>query len=302
VASLPSLAALRAFEATVRLGGLARAATELNISTSAVSHQLRGLEDSLGTRLLERRTGVGGVSVTPTGARLVAAASGALSLLEEACVEIRGISRRLTVSANVPFSTMWLARRLAEFSALHPETPLNAIIQEGEPDFARHGIDLAIEHVLETALRPDDVVLLQETVFPVCSPDLYPLAATEVHRCRLLQENSEGSPEIDWRSWSSEFGLRGNFEKRVVRYASFSQVIGAALGGAGLALGRSPLIDPELASGRLVRLLPDVARPASWRFVLRRGPGRRHRMLGPLIEFLRAEAVTLLAASDSAAE
>src|SRR5262249_30887185 len=161
----------------------ARAAAELNVSTSAVSHQLRGLEDSLGTRLLDRRTGVGGVCVTPTGARLLAAASGALLLLEEACEEISGISRRLTGSAHVPFSTMWLARRLAEFSALHPETPLNAIIQEDEPDFVRHDIDLAIEHVLETALRPDDVVLLREEVFPVCSPDLYPLASTDAHRC-----------------------------------------------------------------------------------------------------------------------
>lgn len=105
-----------------------------------------------------------------------------------------------------------------------------------------------------------------------------------------MQEANENSPELDWRSWASEFGLPDNFEKRVVRHASFSQVIGAALGGAGLSLGRSPLIDPELASGRLVRLFPGLARLASWRFVLRRGPGRRHRMLGPLIEFLHAEA------------
>ena len=131
-------------------------------------------------------------------------------------------------------------------------------------------------------MRPDDVVLLREEVFPVCSPDLYPLASTEVHRCRLLQEVNENSPELDWRSWASEFGLPDNFEKRVIRYASFSQVIGAAVGGAGLALGRSPLIDPELASGRLVRLLPDLARLASWRFVLRRGPRAPALDVGPV--------------------
>jgi hypothetical protein len=107
MAVLPSLAALRAFEATFRLGGLARAAAELNVSTRAVSHQVRGLEDNLGTRLLDRPTGVGGVCVTPTGARLLAAASGALSLLEEACEEIWGISRRLTVSANVRSRCGW---------------------------------------------------------------------------------------------------------------------------------------------------------------------------------------------------
>jgi LysR family transcriptional regulator, glycine cleavage system transcriptional activator len=76
--TLPPLAALRAFEATVRLGGLSHAAVELNLTTSAISHQLRRLEESLGTRLLERTTGAGGIRVTPAGARLLSAASGAL--------------------------------------------------------------------------------------------------------------------------------------------------------------------------------------------------------------------------------
>lgn len=293
MATLPPLPALRAFEATARLGGLARAAAELNISTSAVSHQLRGLEQALGARLLERSTGAGGIRLTPAGARLLAAASGAISLLEDACAEIRGATRRLTVSANIPLATMWLARRLAEFSARHPETPVDAIMQMDEPDFARYNIDLAIVHVPERALRPDDLVLLQEDVFPVCSPDLHPFASNSVCRCRLLQEAHEDSPEIDWRTWAPAFGLPGDFETKIVRFSSFTQVIGAAVGGAGLALGRSPLIDPELASGRLVRLFPDLSRRASWRFVLRRGPGRPHRMLGPLIDFLRAEAGAL---------
>jgi LysR family transcriptional regulator, glycine cleavage system transcriptional activator len=292
MSDIPPLAALRAFEATVRLGGLARAAAELNVSTSAVSHQIRGLEETLGTRLLERSTGVGGVRVTAAGSRLLPAASDALSLLEDACSEIRGTTKRLTVSANAPFSSMWLARRLAEFSARHPETPLNAIVQEDEPDFARYGIDLAIVHVSEAALRADDVVLLHEDVFPVCSPALYPFASKAVCRCRLLQEAHENSPEIDWRDWSALFGMPGDFETKIVRYSSFSQVIGAAIGGAGLALGRSPLIDPELDSGRLVRLFPELSRAASWRFVLRRGPSRRHRMLDPLIAFLREEAAS----------
>lgn len=288
---LPPLAALRAFEAAARLGGFARAAAELNVTTSAVSHQIRGLEEGLGVRLLERGVGAGGVRVTPAGARLLTATSGALALLEDACSEIRGTGkRRLTVSANVSLSTMWLARRLAEFSALHPETPVDATIQMEEPDFARYGIDLAIVHVPERALRPDDVVLLREQVFPVCSPDLLALASQGAGRCRLLQEAHEDSPEVDWRTWASELGLPRDLDAKIIRYSTFSQAIGAALGGAGIALGRSPLVDPELASGRLVRLSPGLSRPASWRFVLRRGPSRPHPMLEALIGFLRKEA------------
>jgi DNA-binding transcriptional LysR family regulator len=287
---LPPLPALRAFEAAVRLGGFARAAAELNVSTSAVSHQIRGLEEALGARLLERSTGLGGIRVTAAGQRLLPAASDALALLEEACSDIRGTRRTLTVSANLPFSAMWLARRLAEFSSRHPEIPLNAVVHDSEPDLARHGVDLAIVHVKDSALRPDDVVLLREQVFPVCSPELYPTARNHVCRSRLLQEAHEDSREIDWRSWADEFGLPADFESKIVRYSSFSQVIGAAIGGAGLALGRTPLIDPELESGRLVRLFPDMSRQASWCFVLRHDRARRHRMLDTLIAFLTAEA------------
>ena len=254
--ALPPLPALRAFEAVARLGGFARAAAALNISTSAVSHQIRGLEESLGVRLLERSTGAGGVRVTPPGASLLTATSGALALLEEACAEIRGTARLLTVSANVSLSTMWLARRLATFAALHPDTQINAVIQMEEPDFLRYGIDLALVHVPESALRPDDAVLLREQVFPVCSPDLYPLASHALGRCRLLQETHEGCPEVDWRNWSSALNLPGGLGSGVVRYSTFGEAISAALGGAGVALGRSPLIDQELASGRLVRLIP----------------------------------------------
>ena len=80
------------------------------------------------------------------------------------------------------------------------------------------------------------------------------------------------------------------FDTKIVRYSSFSQVIGAAVGGAGIALGRVPLIEPELRSGRLVPLVPGLQRDASWRFVLRRHPSTRHRLLDPLIAFLRREA------------
>ncbi|MGD0106894.1 MAG: LysR substrate-binding domain-containing protein [Rhodopila sp.] len=101
---------------------------------------------------------------------------------------------------------------------------------------------------------------------------------------------------MDWRTWASELDLPRDFETKIVRYSSFSQAINAAIGGAGVALGRSPLIDPELDCGRLVRLVPALSRPASWRFVLCRRPSRRHRMLGALTDFLRAQARSTAAA------
>ena len=290
MAILPPLPALRAFEAAARLGGFARAAAELNVSTSAISHQIRGLEDTLGARLLDRSTGAGGVSPTPSGQRLLTATRAALALLQDACADISATPRALTVAANLPVSAMWLAGRLAAFSARHPGIPVNATVQDGEPDFARHPIDLAIVHIKHAALRPDDTILLHEQVFPVCSPDLHAFASTALCRCRLLEEVHDSSPELAWGSWRPEFGFPDDFQTKIVRYTSFSQVVGAAIAGAGVALGRTPLITPELASGRLVPVHPGLARPASWCFVLRQRTARPHPMLATLVAFLRDEA------------
>jgi LysR family transcriptional regulator, glycine cleavage system transcriptional activator len=106
----------------------------------------------------------------------------------------------------------------------------------------------------------------------------------------LLQEAHDDSPEIDWGNWARELGLPSDLGQKTVRYSSFNQVIAAAIEGAGLALGRVPLITPELKSGRLVRLRPNLSRPASWCLVLCGNPLRRHRMLPALIKFLQSEA------------
>lgn len=293
--ALPSLPSLRAFEATVRLGGFARAATELNVSTSAVSHQIRGLEEALGVRLLERSTGLGGISLTPDGARLLPAAAEALSLLEAACQDIRKSATRLTVSANMSFWSMWLAQRTAAFSAHHPDIALNSIIEEGPPDVNRLPVDIAILHASEQDMLPNDVLLLRESVIPVCSPALHAQALSS-GACPLLQQEHRDFPELEWRSWASDMVLPDNFERKIVRFSSFSQVIGAAVGGAGLALGRMPLIDSELKSGRLVRVRPELVRVSSWRYVLRRGSAREHRMADRLVDFLRAEATAATSA------
>jgi DNA-binding transcriptional LysR family regulator len=116
------------------------------------------------------------------------------------------------------------------------------------------------------------------------------LASRALCRCRLLQEAHEDSPEVDWRSWASTLGLPRDLAARIVQYSTLRRGDRRRAWGAGVALGRAPLIDPELGGGRLVRLVPGLSRRASWRFVLRRGPSRRHRMLRALIDLLRTEA------------
>src|SRR5579875_3530367 len=121
---IPPLPALRAFAAVARTGSFARAAQELHISTSAVSHQIRGLEASLGCVLLTRaRNGTGRTVPTEEGLAFARAIDTAFVQLGAACEAVRQRGRRqpvLTISANGSVASLWLAPRLAAFAAQHP--------------------------------------------------------------------------------------------------------------------------------------------------------------------------------------
>lgn len=293
---IPPLAALRAFAAVARHGSFARAAEMLHISTSAVSHQVRGLEDSLGATLLTRaRNGAGRTEVTREGAALQHAVDQAFAQLGAACEAVREHRKRpvLTISASGTISSLWLAPRLAAFAAQHPSVQWQMRSIEGEaPDMVREGLDLAVLRVRRGVLAEGDRLLFSETVFPVCSPSLR-LAGNpeELPRHTLLQEEHVASPEKDWSTWLQLLGFRADVRATIVRFYSFSAALAAAIAGAGIALGRQPLIDPDLAAGRLVRVFPDRALAGSSDFVIRRRPGAaRDGHVAQLLEHLLRSA------------
>ena len=303
-ANLPPLPALRAFAATARLGSLSHAAAELNVSKSAISHQIRALEDSLGAVLLKR----GGTTVraapTAEGQVLLRAVEEALEQLGRACERIRAPRRRtrrraLVVSGNAPFCALWLAPRVAAFAARHAAVEVSLRVLDDEPDWQRDRVDVAIVRTRRDSPPHSnglpDRTLAHETVFPVASPILLGGAAPDdralLTRHTLLQEDHYSVPEYGWETWFKVLRAGAVPEERVVRYGGYSPVIGAAVAGAGIALGRSPLVDSEVASGRLVRLFPGSELPGSWRFVLRQNP---HAAAAPVlrafVDFLLAEA------------
>src|SRR5277367_4215740 len=206
---IPPLAALRAFAAVARHGSFARAAATLHVSTSAVSHQVRGLEDALGAALLTRaRNGAGRTVVTAEGAALQRAVERAFAQLGAACEAVRDRRKRpvLTISASGSVASLWLAPRLAAFATLHPSVQWQMrSIEDEEPDMVREGLDLAILRVRRGAVAEGDLLLFHETVFPVCSPSLR-LAGSpdELPRHTLLQEDLAdhvASREKDWSTW-----------------------------------------------------------------------------------------------------
>ena len=226
---IPPLAALRAFAAVARHGSFARAAAALNVSTSAVSHQIRGLEDTLGRRAADPRAqrqrphdgdrrgrglaARGGSGVRPARRRLRGGA--------RACPQQRPM---LTISANGSVASLWLAPRLAAFAALHPSVQWQVrSIEDNEPDMVREGLDLAVLRVRRGMMADGDRLLFSETVFPVCSPSLRSSAARRTccaRRC--CRRITYRVPEKDWATWLELLGCRPECEgdNRAVLYAS----------------------------------------------------------------------------------
>jgi LysR family transcriptional regulator, glycine cleavage system transcriptional activator len=275
---IPPLAALRAFAAVARHGSFARAAETLNVSTSAVSHQIRGLEDTLGATLLARaRNGSGRTTVTDDGAALQREVELAFAQLGAACEAVRERRKRpvLTISANGSVASLWLAPRLASFAAPHPSVQWHMrTVEDNEPDMMHEGLDLALLRVRPGTKQDGDTLLFSEVVFPVCSPTLaFDGKPADLLRQTLLQEDQIASPEKDWATWLKLLGCGTNPRVTIVRFHTFSAAFAAAIAGVGIALGRQPLIDYELASGRLVRPFGDRSMPGSWDFIIRRRPG-----------------------------
>jgi LysR family glycine cleavage system transcriptional activator len=136
------------------------------------------------------------------------------------------------------------------------------------------GLDLAVLRVRRGAVPDGDRLLFSETVFPVCSPALLVDGKLEERpRHTLLQEHHLASPEKEWSTWLDLLGFGSAAKVTIVRYYSFSAALAAAVAGAGIALGRRPLIDFELESGRLVRPFGDQSLPGSSDMIIRTRPG-----------------------------
>ena len=299
----PPLAALRAFEAVARLGSLSRAAAELHVTKSAVSHQLRALEADLGVALLRRGGTVRRAETTAAGADLLASVQQALTLLETACRNVRASARgkrrnTLNVSANPSLAAMWLAPRIGRFIELHPGIDIQVYLHASQdPAWKSQDIDLAFLHVRAMGphiAEPGDIPLMTETVVPVCSPTLVDPAErgdpSVFLRHRWLEEKHVDSTETDWRTWSPRLGLADTDWQEPMVLSGLSTVAAAAAAGVGIALGRAPLIDEELASGRLVPLVPQLRMPGSWGYVMRIQANRpMDAALPTLVEFLAEE-------------
>jgi LysR family glycine cleavage system transcriptional activator len=249
---LPSLNALLAFEAAARHGSFTLAARELHVTQSAISHQVRTLEEELGLRLFERL----GRTLRPTrpGRRLARAADEGLSIIRRAVAELQpGQRRTLVVSVLPSFAAQWLLPRLHRFQQEHPHIELKLDSTQRLADLQAGEADLAIRYGPGRYRGLVHARLFGESLFPVCTPALAGKVQKpeDLGRFTLLHDEPTAA-HGGWSAWLREVGIRAD-TRRGPTFSDTHLLLRAALEGQGIALARSVLVEQELAAGRLVR-------------------------------------------------
>ena len=265
----PYLNALRAFEASARHQSFSAAAAELHVTPAAVGQLVRSLEEGLGTPLFHRRTS--------GRARLVATEAA-----ERALPDIRagfdrlamGLERLqegsanevLTVAVSPAFAAKWLLPRIEGFQAAWPDIDVRLDTNLKPVDFVAQRIDIGVRYGTGNWLGLASEKLMDEEIYPVCSPELLRhdqrlrkpgelVRETLIHD--LSMEVHTGFPS--WDAWLRKAGVSGIPTARGMKINNSAAVLQAATEGRGVALARSVMARDDLAAGRLVRLFPEIS-------------------------------------------
>jgi LysR family transcriptional regulator, glycine cleavage system transcriptional activator len=259
-----SIGPLRAFEAVARLLSFRAAAEELSLTQSAISRQIRALEEELGAVLFLR--GTRHVELTSDGATLLRAAVPAIDRLDTGVRQIRQARGRKVVSVTTfaSFSTLWLIPRLEAFQRAHPDIDIRVSASDAVVDLDDSDVDLALRYGAPAKVAAGAVRLFGETLTPAISPWLAeqvargeapPLARPADLAQHALAEEDDHRPSAEymsWRHWLAQHGLPTLQPRRWIYFNFTSQQVQAALGGQAVALARLALVDEHLARGELI--------------------------------------------------
>jgi LysR family transcriptional regulator, glycine cleavage system transcriptional activator len=252
--ALPDLSVLQAFECAARHGSFTQAAAELNLTQSAVSRQIRTLENQLQVTLFERIRkrvvlSAAGKSLLPNVVRL-------LGQTEEMILRAMaspGGKDTLTVATLPTFGNRWLMKRLPAFLAQHPGTVLNVASRSEPFDLSAEDFDVAIHYGQPVWAHATCTYLCSEIILPVASPALLAMqpvsGPADFAKAPLLHLTTR--PRL-WADWFQANGHEDAAAFQGHRFDQFSMIIEAALQGLGFALLPRYLIEDELASGPLV--------------------------------------------------
>lgn len=257
-AHLP-MRALVSFEAAARLESFKAAATELNVTPAAVSHQIKALERDLRTPLFLRQHR--GVELTENGAYLLVAVQGGFEQVNQALFQLKSQHNRsaVTIHSTTAVSSLWLTPRLAEFWKTHESISVSQVVSDTDRNASK--CDLSI-HYGNMSEDPNDCIpLFRDSISALCSPEFarkHPASTIEdLAKIPLIQLHMAENHWTTWEQWAEALGYSGplNMSHFVNNYVIALQ---AARDGMGAVLGWEGLTSELTATGRLVRLLPDT--------------------------------------------
>jgi len=281
---LPSLDLLKGFEAAARNLSFTKAAAELFVTQSAVSRQVKTLEEQLGVALFRRRHRE--LRLTEQGQTLYKTSGEVLRLLRDVTGRLGARpAGMLTVTTTVSFAGLWLVPRLNDFRRLHPGIDMRLAATNEIEDIEREGIDLAIRYCTPKAAGANAVRLFGELVFPVCSKSV--LAGRNLKSPRDLSDHvllhyDDPERRYPWLSWDVWFELtqtQGVKPAGTLRFSHYDQLMQAAIAGQGIALGRSRFVNSWVRLGKLMlpfgrRYMSSPADSRAYFIVLARGATR----------------------------
>ncbi|VDC19211.1 LysR substrate-binding domain-containing protein [Pseudogemmobacter humi] len=273
---LPSLTALSVFEVTARHSSLKAATAELNVTSGAISRQIKALEAELGVPLF-LRTGRG-VTLTPAGEELYATLAAGFSRFADVTRNLKqGCNcRNVTIASTDTTASMWLVPRMPDFWQRHPDIMIDHQLVENSVTFRPEVLDLRIRHGLGGWLNEVAEPLFDEWLYPVCSPDFAQRhAGAQVGDLLDLPLIDIDWVAPDWVTWVEALlqgGVRDH-ARQSRRFGKFSLALQAATAGQGVVLGWHRMVAPMVERGELVRLT-DLIFPAPGRYWLTRSQSR----------------------------
>jgi len=298
---LPPLNALKAFEASARLGSFVLAAAELNVTASAVSQHIKKLEDFYGRQLFIRRNNQ--LLLTDCARTVLATSSQVMDGLAELTDRLLGgpVRSNLIVSVLPSVGVRWLNRRVPEFLDAHPDVRLDLRLEEDPVDFFRSRIDVRLcygEH-----LYPEFVTIpfKRDRVTAMCRPDLLARCCVDPAAPRSLGDDAlihvawraGFSSYPAWSAWFASQGITWHPRRELGHTTDTSCVaIDLACGGRGVVLGQEMLAGAELAAGELVTPFPHWM-PLQYDYcVVHAESNKRNRIVGAFVEWLVAAAAS----------
>jgi DNA-binding transcriptional LysR family regulator len=298
--NLPPLDLIQGFEAAARTLSFTKAAEELFITQSAVSRQIRALEDHLGIALFERRPR--SLQLTEHGRTLHRAASELLERLQETTNRLRadGGTPHLTVTTTGGFASLWLIPRLKSFTALNPDVDVRISATYKTINLERSLVDVAVRYCKEEEVSEGAIRLFGEELFPICSPVLQsegpnPLRTLSDLTHHSLLHMAEAKDHMDWDTWLAAQGYPGLRPAASIRFDSYEQMIQAAASGQGVAMGIGRLVSGLVDAGTLVAPFCKSVVGSRAYFIVRSTITRERPHVRAFVDWLIEEAKTAIA-------